>query len=801
MSSSTAFKVKITEDPPFWPRLPKKWAHGLTGCFYGNLAVCSPNSERMFIPLVGHERRTLLRQDFRFGTDDPICHPQLYNKGMLFLACMRAPSLQDDINYLFRPFHNSWWIVCPGITELGRLDPTIRRELVRKSKAYVSSLDDIKDAITRGQYKTIKSVNEVFTPHVVKVANALQYAWTSIGGPGTLNDLRLRYVNLQRQELMLRGLIDEATKFRSCFFVSGNDYRETSNHYIGAQTTNINTALSLYNTGLPVWYICEAKHVDPSKFKHFLSEAEVERMRTITEIPPIEYQMGQYDCAPNLEFLTGGRQPFITRIPTPKAVVIWQGEAGDPARYTQMSAVLGKHICGWETEEIRATLASSPSRQVEPEFTLPPSSSNTPPASNSNAPLPPLLTSSTSSTSVATASSSMSISENRKRAADSTLPGRPPERKKSRHPAPKKASNPTAEPTRNRWVKAESELLPEPLPTWLDRLEFVGKELKFNGREQLKYPGITKAHTWSMLPEAAMLANIKRERTRALYLNNLCRVFSFLEYNVESAYEDLLRKAESTFISPRQWRILLATSENDGKQGETASAGRRKEMEDLLANMVRSAGGARLANARVNIKKLMSQPVIWLDNELAPGFDPDVLPIPEPVHPPTHVVREIMWYLIEGNFRIELFTLDSALYDAGRSSVSLSRSPRNRARFVRETLSWSGHFALPGWGDHNKFCAEDVDARWKAVRLLAAVMMDWQRDPKCMLSSAVVDIGDDLEERMTAGTAPVEDIIKYEEIIFEHYIRCYAYVFARAPTIPCKFPSPVVKPAELVSQQ
>lgn len=71
----------------------------------------------------------------------------------------------------------------------------------------------------------------------------------------------------------------------------------------------------------------------------------------------------------------------------------------------------------------------------------------------------------------------------------------------------------------------------------------------------------------------------------------------------------------------------------------------------------------------------MSQQALWLDEEVAPMYDPDSQQIPEPVHPPTPLVRKIMWYLCKGNFRLELYTLDSVLYDANRST-SGPRTPR-----------------------------------------------------------------------------------------------------------------------------
>lgn len=129
--------------------------------------------------------------------------------------------------------------------------------------------------------------------------------------------------------------------------------------------------------------------------------------------------------------------------------------------------------------------------------------------------------------------------------------------------------------------------MPQPLSSWLNRLEFVGKDLKLTGREAPTFPGVTKKHTWFMLPEAAMLASIKNERTRALYLANLCRIFVFVEYNIECAFQDLFTRSNAAFLSLPQWRLMLGMSENDLKKGDSRMAGKRKEIEDLLADMIR----------------------------------------------------------------------------------------------------------------------------------------------------------------------------------------------------------------------
>lgn len=172
-------------------------------------------------------------------------------------------------------------------------------------------------------------------------------------------------------------------------------------------------------------------------------------------------------------------------------------------------------------------------------------------------------------------------------------------------------------------------------------------------------------------------------------------------------------------------------------------------------------------------------------------YDPDTQQIPEPVHPPTPLVREIMWYLCEGNFRIELYTLDSVLYDANRST-SGPRTTRGRTAFVQSSLHWFGTTALPRWVDtKNGFCAPDTAARYDAARLLTVMMRDWVRDPKCVVSKEIIDKSAELHTRSQEGQLDLAEVIEYEKKVFEHYIRCYAHVFRRAPTIPHVFPSPI----------
>lgn len=148
-----------------------------------------------------------------------------------------------------------------------------------------------------------------------------------------------------------------------------------------------------------------------------------------------------------------------------------------------------------------------------------------------------------------------------------------------------KPPNPNAEQPRNRWSKVDSELMPFPVPVWYDRLTFVGRELNLTGREKPKFTGVEAYHSFFMMPEAGMIASVKNERTRALFLNNFCRLIDLLEYNALAALDDILGRAETAYIHPQKWRLVLSLTEASSKKEGTRGAAKRKEVEELMQAM------------------------------------------------------------------------------------------------------------------------------------------------------------------------------------------------------------------------
>ncbi|KAJ8094359.1 hypothetical protein PM082_010793 [Marasmius tenuissimus] len=61
----------------------------------GNVLVTSPNMDVLYAPPI-NECRVRLRKAFHFGQDDPLFHPQPFNRPIAHLAIIRTPSPDPD---------------------------------------------------------------------------------------------------------------------------------------------------------------------------------------------------------------------------------------------------------------------------------------------------------------------------------------------------------------------------------------------------------------------------------------------------------------------------------------------------------------------------------------------------------------------------------------------------------------------------------------------------------------------------------------------------------------------------------
>ncbi|KIY64661.1 hypothetical protein CYLTODRAFT_424990 [Cylindrobasidium torrendii FP15055 ss-10] len=807
MSSSTIPAPFVSSEIPHWPGLPANEIHGVLGAVFGNYAVATPNARIMVIPIVGGERSLILRKDFRFGTDDPICHPQLYHRGNRNLACMMAPSVEMDVNHCFRPWQDSWWTECPGLGGIGRMDPDMRRTLSQQSKAYYDkAIKQHCEDIRMGRYPHIKRVDEFDTQKLKDDIFLLKKYWAFCGKPGTLQDVKLRFVNAQRQELNIRSRVDDQLIYAPLLTPTNSTPRLCDHRRMGAVTTNFGIACMLHTAGLPVWYVYQAKYVDRTKFRRFMSDDEVERINGCIEIPPFVNQMGECRRVPYLDWLTGG-QDFITRTAVDNAVVLYKGPPHLPERYSAMSSLLGRFTCGWKEEPIQPGFGS-PSHHVEHDFSLPESeppampdqpeydfdfsyaASASPPRNvevEDHAPPPPMSSSSLpppaepvpSSSSLSLLGNSASSSNLKRRLPDSNTSLSAPHCSTKKPRIGKNKSNSgttirTNQPAaRSRWDTVDAPFMPTPVSGWYRMMQALGKKTNLNPRDTPTFRGVKVVHSWSVLPDAAMLANIKNPETRARYLLTFCRLLPLLEFNVEML-DDPSVSPEKFFIHQKKWRVMLGLGK-DGKDNSHAATV-RAQIEDQLAALLVEADNA----PRVDLRKINAQPARWMGEELAPANSSEM------PHPSTSTTREILKFICEVNFRVELLTLDYFLFDFSAPGTT-PPTPVERRQEVFQLISYFSASALPEWiNDGDGFASDDMRERFDALCGLSTVMEQWTLHPLCCLRPGSLVLVQRAQCQALLEKDQLNDgkVNSFEELVAEHYISSYALIFARPPTVP-----------------
>lgn len=291
---------------------------------------------------------------------------------------MLAPSIEANINHLFRPFLNKWWTPLPHNPCLGKLDNNIAHVLKSKGNVWVKEVYEQVADIERGVYGRSILLEDIDLKELQQATWCLQHLWTILRCAATLEEVKWQYVNAQRMELNARSHVEFSFKYCQLLKNPPAKPLPTNNQCVGAMTTHFPTAQKLYQVGLPVWYVFQASAADSTCFKTFLTDEDVESMSRTKEITPYVLRMGSVEgFVPDAAFLNGGDIPFISRVPVDGAYPLWTGKVSDPARYPIMSAVISRYCPGFycPAEQTNSAFASSP-RMQDP--TPPPSP---PPAS------------------------------------------------------------------------------------------------------------------------------------------------------------------------------------------------------------------------------------------------------------------------------------------------------------------------------------------------------------------------------------------------------------------------------------
>ncbi|KIY61684.1 hypothetical protein CYLTODRAFT_427410 [Cylindrobasidium torrendii FP15055 ss-10] len=769
------------------------------------MAVSTPNAAHMFQPMYGHDRVVQLRTDYMFGIDDPLRHPQAYWPNLRRLACMLTPTTNHENSHLWRQFRPEWAErTSSSIDGIYRLKKEVLLEMKTAGHAFVKSIDELKKDVVRGACGSL-TLAEFDCKEVKRGIYNLERSWLLLGRPATMNDLLFRYVNAQRFELNLRARVDDMTIFGPRFESPQHEPREVSGRRMGAMTTSLADAEMLYQAGLPVWYVYDAQVCDPSKFERFLSETEVKGIRDAVEIPPSHWQMGSYEgYMKGLDYWTGdSNKPFTSLTPIDGALPLWNGAASHPSKYAPMSEVLGMLKPGFLAPDHPLRLGIPDSSAGSPLL-----SSSFPEASTSHiaastsmfvAPAPSsqaLLAPPTSIEQTASISSTSSTTS-AKRAADSEPSGhntRAPKKAKTKRGGPQRQQE-----GRSRFEDVTSGAMPLASPFWLRCLQDVGQQHQLTGRERPTYLGgkVKYAHTWYVMPEAAMIASATKDETRSLMLRNYIRLRPWFQYRAEN-----FARYETTppTLHPQEMRSLLCLKQSpDAGKTDTRAGKRRANILEEFTKSTESAG------IQIDLHKLADIPCIW------DGVDysaVDVLP--------ADVSRRLLWEMNETQSRIDLVSLDFWMYDwpstSDRAWISNrvggnipmvdtidgcgdphreegqdDLTPEERRNEVINDMGYWHGSVFPERMEDDGFVSRDPMVRRKAVVSLLNVINFWGAEGYKLsepFQRIILKIEKDNLYDVHISLWPAPDVDELTRHIVPHYIDLFTRVFKRPPVIP-----------------
>lgn len=171
---------------------------------------------------------------------------------------------------------------------------------------------------------------------------------------------------------------------------------------------------------------------------------------------------------------------------------------------------------------------------------------------------------------------------------------------------------------------------------------------------------------------------------------------------------------------------------------------------------------------------------MWAEVHIAPAGPH------EPVLPPRVTCHHILATLCEANFRLEVLALDFFCYSPTRNTVGEVRDPLQRRADVLQLMRpWKFTLFPDDFTAEDGTASMDLEERWEVAWGLMMVMQDWVRIKRCLPPEYLYDITAELVHiQMADGVKPAAKIEALERGVIDHYIRSYAYVFARAPSIP-----------------
>ena len=210
----------------------------------GEWIITSPNSNIIPLPPLGGDRFVYLRENLRFGEDDPLQWPQPFIPQFPHLACIPRPiELPDNPrSILWLVPNGSYLDVEPHnmIRSIGCLHPTISGILLKAAEPIIAEAKRLD--------------NHALAQELITDCYHFLLRLRDI--PMTVRWMQLTFRELQRMLLELVTITDYKLKFKPK--MHSPDVvppAKAVTDRIGAFTTNLSICEKFYCAGLPVWLI------------------------------------------------------------------------------------------------------------------------------------------------------------------------------------------------------------------------------------------------------------------------------------------------------------------------------------------------------------------------------------------------------------------------------------------------------------------------------------------------------------------------------------------------------------------
>ena len=208
----------------------------------GHYVITSPNTDYIPQPFVGLVR-VYMRNDYRYGENDPFQWPQVFTPELDFLSVIRHPYKSP---HRYEPI---WWT--PSCTtDFEPVEGGVFKSLGLLARASLVRLSDLVDEMTRLVNQHGEQIGRVdvrlwkFNIAMVDARNRLLHF------PATFRDTCFQVREVQRFWLLCRAVIDYTR-------INTKEEPATSTRpgIMGAFTTDPGVMQTLARGGIPVWFI------------------------------------------------------------------------------------------------------------------------------------------------------------------------------------------------------------------------------------------------------------------------------------------------------------------------------------------------------------------------------------------------------------------------------------------------------------------------------------------------------------------------------------------------------------------